>query len=137
MKTLIAQDDFASRMLLQRILSPFGDCHVAITGMEALDAFVGAVQTDAPYDLMCLDIVLPDIDGQAVLTGIRAAEAAVGYPPGVGVRVIITTVLRDPAHIMRAFKEFCDAYITKPIDTAKLRKYLREFELCDLPSNSE
>jgi two-component system, chemotaxis family, chemotaxis protein CheY len=129
MKTLIAQDDFASALLLQRELAPLGDCHVAATGMEALDAFVGAVQTSAPYDLMCLDIILPDMDGQAVLTGIRAAEAAVGYPPGVGIRVIITTVLRDPGHIMSAFKEFCDAYLTKPIDTKKLHKYLREFGL--------
>ncbi len=131
MKTLIVEDDFTSRLLLQRILAPYGECHIAVNGKEALAAFRAAIDARSPYQLVCLDIVLPELDGQAVLKAIRAAEADVGNPPGVGARIIMTTSVQDPVHVVGAFKQFCDAYLTKPIDVRKLREHLRSFGLCD------
>jgi two-component system chemotaxis response regulator CheY len=39
MKTLIVEDDFTSRLFLQKILSPYGECHIAVNGNEAVQAF--------------------------------------------------------------------------------------------------
>ncbi|MFC1821043.1 hypothetical protein ACFLZG_08180 [Thermodesulfobacteriota bacterium] len=39
MKTLVVKDDFASRLILQKILSPYGETHVAVNGEEAIEAF--------------------------------------------------------------------------------------------------
>ena len=45
MKVLIVEDDFASRKLLQSILSRYGTCDIAIDGIEAVDAFMAARNT--------------------------------------------------------------------------------------------
>ena len=39
MKTLIVEDDFTSRLSMQAILSPYGECHIAVNGREAIQAF--------------------------------------------------------------------------------------------------
>ena len=39
MKTLIVEDDFTSRLLLQASLSAYGECHIAVNGKEAVEAF--------------------------------------------------------------------------------------------------
>jgi two-component system chemotaxis response regulator CheY len=39
MRTLIVEDDFTSRLLLQSFLSEYGECHIAVNGREAVAAF--------------------------------------------------------------------------------------------------
>jgi two-component system, chemotaxis family, chemotaxis protein CheY len=39
MKTLIVEDDFTARLVLQRFLSRYGDCDIAVNGQEAVEAF--------------------------------------------------------------------------------------------------
>ena len=74
MKALIVEDDFTSRLLLQGLLQPFGVCHVCINGKEAVEAFKIALDQKEPYDLVCLDIMMPEMDGQTALKEIRAIE---------------------------------------------------------------
>jgi two-component system, chemotaxis family, chemotaxis protein CheY len=120
MKTLIAEDDFTSRLLLQAILSPYGECHIAVNGREALQAFCLANDAGHPYDLVCLDIMMPELDGHAVLNALRAAEEAKGIPLGDGTKVIMTTALGDKNNVFPAFKEQCDGYLVKPINKTKM-----------------
>jgi len=120
MKILVVEDDFTSRLLLQKLLMPYGDVHIAINGREALAAYQMAREEGAPYDLICLDIVIPEMDGQAVLKEIRRLEETAGIRRGEGVKVIMTTVVQDPLTIMSAFTHQCEAYLVKPIDQAKL-----------------
>jgi two-component system, chemotaxis family, chemotaxis protein CheY len=131
MKALIAEDDFTSRLILQKLLAPYGESHVAINGKEALDAFRAASRQTQRYDLVCLDIMMPEMDGQTVLKEIRAFEEGLGILSGRGVKILMTTALKDPKNVMTAFRELCDGYLTKPIDKAKLLKYLQEFRLID------
>lgn len=129
MKTLVVEDDFVSRLLLQEIISAWGECHVAVNGREAVQAFRLARQSGHPYDLICLDIMMPEMDGHAVLKEIRAEEEAEGILLGDGVKVIMTTALQDKANVFNAFRETCDAYLVKPIEKAKLVSQLRSLEL--------
>ncbi|HOS97149.1 MAG TPA: response regulator [Deltaproteobacteria bacterium] len=129
MKILIVDDDFTSRILLQEMLSPYGQCHVAVNGREAIEAFMVAWNEGSPYDLVCLDIMMPEVDGQTVLKGIRAMEETEGVPLGNGVKIIMTSALDDKENVLSAFKELCDAYLVKPINKVKLLGYLRDLRL--------
>ena len=71
MKTLIVEDDFTSRLLLQGLLQPYGVCHICVNGREAIDAFKKALDEKESYNLVCLDIMMPEIDGQAALKQIQ------------------------------------------------------------------
>ncbi|MBI5543217.1 MAG: response regulator [Deltaproteobacteria bacterium] len=129
MKTLVAEDDFTGRLLLQTILSTYGECHVAVNGKEALQAFQSARDSGHPYDLVCLDIMMPDMDGQESLRRIREIEEA-GDARGLNsVKVIMTTALRDKTNVMTAFRNLCDAYLVKPVDKALLLDHLRSLAL--------
>lgn len=129
MKALIVEDDFTSRLLLQGILQPFGECHICVNGREAVDAFRAAIDANAPYTLVCLDIMMPEMDGQAALREFRSIEANAGIYASDGVRVIMTTALDDKKNIMNAFKEQCDIYLVKPIEREKLLESLRTLNM--------
>ena len=55
MRILIAEDDFASRKLLLKFMSEYGECDVTVDGMEAIDAYLMSLEEKEPYDLICLD----------------------------------------------------------------------------------
>ncbi|HNY21105.1 MAG TPA: response regulator [Treponemataceae bacterium] len=129
MKALIVEDDFTSRLLLQGILQPFGECHICVNGREAVDAFRAAIDANEPYTLVCLDIMMPEMDGQAALREFRSIEASAGIYASDGVKVIMTTALDDKKNIMNAFKEQCDIYLVKPIEREKLLESLRTLNM--------
>jgi len=129
MKTLIVEDDLTSRILLEKILSPYGECRNASNGREAVEAFQTARNGGAPFDLICLDIKMPVMDGQETLKEIRALEEAAGIQVGEGVKIIMTTALGDPKNVIKAHYQVCNAYLVKPIDKAKLLEHLKSFSL--------
>src|ERR1039457_5462592 len=129
MRTLIVEDDFTSRLLLQSFLAHYGECHIAVNGKEAVAAFRAALESGRPYDLICMDIMMPEMDGQTAAREIRALEEAGGTLSTEGVKIIMTTALDDVKNVVQSFKSLCDAYLFKPIDTGKLLAHLREFDL--------
>jgi two-component system, chemotaxis family, chemotaxis protein CheY len=131
MKVLIAEDDFTSRLVIQKILEPYGEVHLAVDGREALDAFQSALDDSEPYDLICLDIMMPELDGQAVLKEVRQTEEDLKLDGLKGAKVIMTTALDDGKNVMAAFRSQCEAYLVKPIDRRKLLNHLLELELIE------
>lgn len=131
MKSLIVDDDFFSRRVLQTILSVYGECHVAVDGKEALFAFEQAMAEESPYDVVCLDIMMPEISGQEVLKKIRELESRKGLIGSDSTKIIMTTALDDSDSIKEAFREQCESYLIKPISKTKLIKILTDFGLVD------
>jgi two-component system, chemotaxis family, chemotaxis protein CheY len=129
LKTLIVEDDFTSRFLLQGLLHSYGTCHICVNGREAIAAFRKSIEDKEPYNLVCLDIMMPEMDGQTALKEIRAIEQQAGILPSDGTKVIMTTALDDKKNIMNAFREQCDIYLVKPIDREKLRESIRTLGL--------
>ncbi len=129
MKTLIVDDDFAARKLLTTYLKEYGSCDQVVDGDEALYAVKMALKEKAPYDLICLDIMMPEKDGQTVLQEIRTIENRRGIYGLSGVKIIMVTALDDNKNIMDAFKAQCEAYITKPIEREKLISTLHSLNL--------
>ena len=131
MKTLIVEDDFTSRLYLQEILKKYGPANVAMNGKEAVEAVRAALESGEPYDLITLDIMMPEMDGQAALNEIRRVEEAGGIASIYGAKVIMTTALDDSKNILASFKGQCDVYLTKPVDKAKLLGELRKLKLIE------
>lgn len=129
MKILIVDDDFICRRLLQSLLSQYGKCDIAINGFEALAAFKMANKEAATYDLICLDILMPEMNGQEVMAEIRKIEYAKGLNELEQVKIIISTVLDDFRDIKLAFQEYREAYLVKPVSKKKLSETLQKFGL--------
>lgn len=129
MKSLIVDDDFFSRRILQTILSGYGECHVAVDGKEALFAFKQALAEEEPYDVICLDIMMPEMTGQDVLVKIREIEKNKNILGDKSAKIIMTTALDDSENIKAAFREQCESYLIKPIHKSKLVKVLSDFGL--------
>jgi two-component system chemotaxis response regulator CheY len=131
MKSLIVEDDFTSRLLLQTVLSRYGECHIAVNGKEAVSAFRASVENNQKYDLICMDIMMPEMDGHEALRLIRDHESKVSqYAPSRNdVKIIMTTALGDIGNVSASFENFCDAYLVKPVDISKLLSEMRSMRL--------
>ena len=129
LKTLIAEDDPTSQLVMEEFLSEFGTCKVVGDGEKAVSAFKEAMDASEPYELVCLDIMVPVMDGQAALKAIREYEAAHGVAGHHGVKVIMTTALSDSKNVLTAFQEQCEAYIVKPVSQGELVEKLRDLGL--------
>jgi two-component system chemotaxis response regulator CheY len=135
MKILIAEDDFASRKFMLRFLSKYGECDVTVDGAEAIEAFTMALEAGEGYDLICLDIMMPVIDGYQALQQIRELEKEKEIPEDKVVKIIMTTALSEGKNVMKAFGLGCTAYAGKPIDPDKFEHELRKLDL--IRSNTE
>lgn len=129
MKILIAEDDWVSRKFLHEFLKQYGVCDLTIDGMEVVDAFIQALDEKDPYQLICLDIMMPKIDGLKALKAIRDIEAQKGITDDQAVKIVMITALSDTNNMFEAFATGCEAYITKPIDTNQLIEVMKNFRL--------
>jgi two-component system chemotaxis response regulator CheY len=132
MKILIAEDDLACRRLLQSFLSEYGDCLVAINGLEAVKAVEDALDEGQPYDLICLDIMMPEMDGLQALESIRRIENECGIVGLDGIKVIVTTALDDSANVVGAFKTGREVCIVKPFSKKNLLEEMEKLGLVNL-----
>jgi len=129
LRILITEDDFASRRALQMFLSPYGDCVIAVNGFETVETFKEALDAGEPYDLICLDILMPEMNGHEALKAIRQAEREQGVDVADLVKVIMTTSKDGVQDIAEAFASGCDAYVVKPVDKEKLCEEMRKLLL--------
>ncbi len=132
MRILIAEDERKSRKLLQVILSAYGECDAVENGREAVDAFVKAHDEGKPYDLICLDIMMPEMDGHEALRTIRAKEDELnlGWPNGVKI-FMVTALDSDKDMISAIMHENCTDYIVKPLEREVLISKLKKYQLID------
>ncbi len=125
MRALIAEDEFLNRKVLSAFLAPLFEVDVAVTGKEALDAFHLAHEEARPYDIIFMDIMMPEMDGIQALQAIRAAEQEGKVRPQV--KVLMVTALDDPKTVIRSFHDGeASGYIVKPLRKEKLFEELKK-----------
>ena len=117
-RILVVEDDFDSRKLLIEILRDRAQCDVAANGAEACRAFSEAFSAGHPYDLILLDVAMPEVDGLQVLERLRAFEEERGIQLGSGVPIIMVTA--HPVAFTKSFIRGCDDFIIKPVEASVL-----------------
>ena len=129
MKALIVEDEFITRKIIQKILSEYGNCDVAVDGEEAINAFNLAWEEKEPYDLICMDIMMPKINGQEALKKIRELENEMKIKPEQAAKVIMVSSIDDAISISSSFKMGATAYIVKPVEKHKILDEVRNLGL--------
>lgn len=129
LRMLLVEDDFDSRLLMQTFLSNYGECHVAVNGKEAVSAFRSVLEHGKRYDLICMDVMMPEMDGREAVRQVRALEEEYGILSSSGAKIIMTTAVDDVKEVVRCFHDLCDGYLTKPVDAAQLVGQMRAYQL--------
>ncbi len=129
MRILIVEDEITSRTILTKILADYGTCDYAIDGIDTINLFTAALEGNDPYDLICLDIVMPNMDGKAALRELRQIEKDKGINRSDGAKIIMTTSIEDPKIVVQTFNEGASAYLVKPIQGKELLEEIRDFGL--------
>ena len=129
MRILIAEDDFVSRKFIFKFMSQFGDCDVTVDGMEAIEVFLMSLEEGNYYDLICLDIMMPEVDGLKALKTMRKLEEERNIPESDRAKVIMTTALNSTEEVFDSFGSGSEAYAVKPIDTDKLTDVMKKLGL--------
>lgn len=125
MRALIAEDEFLNRKVLSAFLAPLFEVDVAVTGKEAVDAFLLGHEEGRPYDIIFMDIMMPELDGIQALKAIRAHEQENKIRPQV--KVLMVTALDDPKTVIRSFHDGeASGYIVKPLRKEKLFEELKK-----------
>ena len=118
MKFLIVDALFDTRKASQKLLSSYGECDVALNGLEALNAFVRAHRDKDPYHVIFLDIEMEGLDGIQVMEKIRKWEASRAIAPDASVRIILIASEPAPDHILAGLtpglETFMNREITRP-----------------------
>ncbi len=137
MRILIVEDEAASCKLLGLFLADFGRCESAGNGREAVAAVEQAIAAGQPYDLICMDVMMPEMDGMEALRQIRRMEFKHFNDGLVPVKVLMTTAKDAAADMTAAFGAGAEGYLTKPISREQLIEQLHALGLLNPPGDSE
>jgi len=129
MKSLIVEDEIISLTILEKLLGEFGPVSGAVNGNEAMKLVDDALASNDYFNLICLDIMMPEMDGHTALKKIRMLEEQNNLPSEKSTKIIMTSALNDFDHIRSSYANLCDGYLVKPIDKTRLRLELRRLEL--------
>lgn len=138
MRVLIAEDDRLNRVLLEKAVEPYGEFVSVDNGRSALEAFEAALTAGSPFDLVLMDIMMPETSGHQVLEGIRSMERQAGVPDDRAARAIVVSALSDQKSIARSFfRGQAISYIPKPVGLTALRQELIRFGLVEDDGQTE
>ena len=129
MKSLIADDNEKDRVAVQDVLLDFGECDLVDNGKQAVNAFQRAWTAGDPYDLVCLDIYMPVLDGLETLKVLREMEGAMNVSDAERCRIFMITSQTSVSGKDRARTLGCNAYFMKPIRRVLLINRLQTFGL--------
>lgn len=122
MKTLIVDDELVSRKKMEKIMSSLGEYSGFESGPHALTAFKESLDAGSPFNLVTLDVSMPEMDGLQVLLEIRAMEQQREIPKGKRSKVIMVTCQTDRDCVFTAIQAGCDDYVIKPFDKGIMAK---------------
>jgi two-component system chemotaxis response regulator CheY len=130
LRCLIVEDDELSRELLALQMEPYALCDQAENGLIGVERFTDALQAGHPYDLILLDIMMPEMDGLEAAKAIRAFEEKQGITIEKGVAIVVLSSLSTPQDVIQAYVAAQSAaHLVKPVQPEKLVKTLRKLDL--------
>ncbi len=113
LKALVIDDDIVCRNRLKMLLHDFFDCTYACNGRKGLALYEQSLDEQQRFELITLDINMPEMNGHETLEAIRRVEQQHNIGGLDVVKVIITTSESSSEHVFAAFREGCEAYVVK------------------------
>jgi CheY-like chemotaxis protein len=119
---LVAEDNEINALLMRSLLTRLGH-HAVITtnGEEALESWLAAKSAGTPYDLVLMDIQMPQLDGIETTKQIRAREAGQAGRRTPILALTANTLVEDR---YACFEAGMDGFLIKPLDREKLAEAL-------------
>jgi two-component system chemotaxis response regulator CheY len=124
MRVLIVDKEKESVALLWSNLTALGDLTVVNDGETAYNAFCAAIDDGKPFDLVCLDTNLPQVDGIDLLAGLRQYEESQGIVAKAGAKILVTTQVCSIDNYYAASSAGCTTFLCKPLDWDKIAREL-------------
>ena len=118
----------ASGKFMQKLLSKYGEVVLARDGIAAVNEFVDAAENGNNFDLVCMDIMMPKIDGYKALASIRDAERKLGFARDSRCKVIMISALDEGFDASYASDDY-EEYMCKPIDIIKFDRLIKKLGL--------
>ncbi|HEY0910540.1 MAG TPA: ATP-binding protein [Bradyrhizobium sp.] len=118
LSVLVAEDNEINALLMRSLLTRLGH-HAVITtnGEAALESWLAARSAGAPYDLVLMDVQMPQLDGIETTKRIRAREAGQPGRPTPILALTSNTLVEDR---YACFEAGMDCFLVKPLDRDKL-----------------
>ncbi|PCJ17210.1 MAG: response regulator [Candidatus Cloacimonadota bacterium] len=113
MKILIIDDEEFICEILSEFLSEYGEVTTLQEGSKAFDLYKEALDNDDPYNLIYLDVMMPDISGLEVLKLIQNNESSLDEKDKT--KIIMITSSYDPDNFFEAYRGGCQVFLTKPL----------------------
>ncbi len=113
-RILVVDDDPSVRALVRDVLECEG--HVVDVVEDGFSA-MRAIESSRP-DCVVLDVMMPGLDGHAVLSRIRALDGGASLP------VVMLTAAADDTSAWQAWTGGVDYFLAKPFDPSELLRYL-------------
>ena len=121
LKILIVDDSKSAQLKILSILSKYGECDQAYNGKEGVDCYKTSLKTNYNYDLIVMDIVMPEMNGLEAAKEIRRIQEQHKIPEEKKAEIIMLTSKADPEHMMKAhFEVGVTSYVTKPFEDKTL-----------------
>ena len=98
------------------IMQNFGKCKVVESGKKAISAFKKAWESWTPFDLITLDVSMPEMDGIEVVYKIREIEKENKVPKEKQVKILMVTSHSDKDTIVNCVQAGCDDFVVKPFN---------------------
>ncbi|MDD3127503.1 MAG: FapA family protein, partial [Candidatus Izemoplasmatales bacterium] len=123
MRVLVVDDAPFMRNLLCIMLRNLGTCTQAADGKEAFELYKKAFQEKKPFELIFLDIAMPEMNGKETLAAIRQFEHENEVTEDKKSKILMITAFSNETHLYKSVKD-CQGCILKPLTKEKLREKL-------------
>ncbi len=128
MRCLIVEDCDFVREMMELFLTEYADTDCACDGLEAVEMFSKALAEERPYQMVCLDILMPRMNGQEALKMMRQAETEKKVAQKA--IIIMTTAMNSREDMEEAIWEGdCTDYLVKPVILADLVALMQKHNL--------
>lgn len=129
LKILVAEDDEANRKFLTKLLAKFGEVTIVGDGFQAVKSYMQALDEREPFQLVCLDVMMPKIDGYKALDAIRELEGKYALIASERAKIIMISALDEGGFDEELAGNQYDCYMSKPIDILEFEMNLKRMGL--------
>jgi len=124
MRFLIIEDDFVSTLILEDLLKNYGTCKVISNSQKVFEIMEEIL--DNTFDMIFLDIMMPEIDGIEILKTIRSEEEKKKLKKKN--IIIMQSALNEKSIIEESKKNDCNDFLEKPLNIKQLEVIISKYK---------